>query len=129
MRITILALSAFALTAGVQASANSIEVRYDDLNLASVSGQKALERRIESAARDVCEVDAQRTGSRILPADVKKRLVDAIAATIKDPQVTPKLLELGFEVVLNTPEQFAAYQAAEYSRWQKLITSRNIKAD
>jgi len=64
-----------------------------------------------------------------LPADVKKRLVDAIAATIKDPQVTPKLLELGFEVVLNTPEQFAAYQAAEYSRWQKLITSRNIKAD
>jgi tripartite-type tricarboxylate transporter receptor subunit TctC len=64
-----------------------------------------------------------------LPADVKKRLVDAIAATIKDPQVTPKLLELGFEVVLNTPEQFAAYQSAEYSRWQKLITSRNIKAD
>ncbi len=64
-----------------------------------------------------------------LPADVKKRLVDAISATIKDPQVTPKLLELGFEVVLNTPEQFAAYQAAEYSRWQKLITSRNIKAD
>ncbi len=64
-----------------------------------------------------------------LPADVKKRLVDAISATIKDPQVAPKLLELGFEVVLNTPEQFAAYQAAEYSRWQKLITSRNIKAD
>ena len=64
-----------------------------------------------------------------LPADVKKRLVDAISATIKDPQITPKLLELGFEVVLNTPEQFAAFQAAEYSRWQKLITSRNIKAD
>lgn len=64
-----------------------------------------------------------------LPADVKKRLVDAISATIKDPQVAPKLLELGFEVVLNTPEQFAVYQAAEYSRWQKLITSRNIKAD
>lgn len=64
-----------------------------------------------------------------LPADVKQRLVDAIAATIKDPQVAPRLLELGFEVVLNTPEQFAAYQAAEYSRWQKLITSRNIKAD
>ena len=64
-----------------------------------------------------------------LLADVKQRLVDAIAATIKDPQVAPKLLELGFEVVLNTPEQFAAYQAAEYSRWQKLITSRNIKAD
>ena len=64
-----------------------------------------------------------------LPADVKKRIHDAIVASINDPAVTPKLLELGFEVVLNTPEQFAVYQAAEYSRWQKLITSRNIKAD
>jgi tripartite-type tricarboxylate transporter receptor subunit TctC len=64
-----------------------------------------------------------------LPADIKKRLYDAIVATIKDPTVMPKLLELGFEVVLNTPEQFAAYQASEYTRWQKLITSRNIKAD
>ncbi len=29
----------------------------------------------------------------------------------------------------NTPEQFAAYQAAEFARWKKLITDRNIKAD
>lgn len=64
-----------------------------------------------------------------LPADVKKRIHDAIVATINDPSVTPKLLELGFEVVLNTPEQFTAFQASEYARWQKLITSRNIKAD
>jgi len=64
-----------------------------------------------------------------LPADVKKRIHDAIVATINDPAVTPKLLELGFEVVLNTPEQFAAFQASEFARWQKLITSRNIKAD
>jgi tripartite-type tricarboxylate transporter receptor subunit TctC len=66
---------------------------------------------------------------RGLPADVKKRIHDAIVASINDPSVTPKLLELGFEVVLNTPEQFAAFQASEYARWQKLITSRNIKAD
>jgi tripartite-type tricarboxylate transporter receptor subunit TctC len=66
---------------------------------------------------------------RGLPADIKKRLYDAIVASIKDPAVAPKLLELGFEIVLNTPEQFAAYQASEYTRWQKLISSRNIKAD
>lgn len=64
-----------------------------------------------------------------LPADVKKRLVDAIVASVRDPAIAPKLLELGFELVLNTPEQFASYQAAEYARWQKLISSRNIKAD
>lgn len=64
-----------------------------------------------------------------LPADVKKRVHEAVLASINDPAIKPKLLELGFEVVLNTPEQFAAFQASEYARWQKLITSRNIKAD
>jgi len=64
-----------------------------------------------------------------IPADVKKRLHDATLAVFKDPQVNGKLLELGFELVLNTPEQFAAFQAAEFARWQKLITARNIKAD
>jgi tripartite-type tricarboxylate transporter receptor subunit TctC len=64
-----------------------------------------------------------------LPADVKKRLFDAIVASIKDPAVAPKLQELGFELVLNTPEQFGAFQAQEFARWQKLISSRNIKAD
>jgi tripartite-type tricarboxylate transporter receptor subunit TctC len=64
-----------------------------------------------------------------LPADIKKRIHEAIVASIKDPAVAPKLLELGFELVLNTPEQFASFQAAEYVRWQKVISARNIKAD
>ena len=64
-----------------------------------------------------------------LPADVKKKLHEAIVAALKDPQIQPKLLDLGFEMVLNTPEQFAAFQAAEYARWAKLISSRGIKAD
>jgi tripartite-type tricarboxylate transporter receptor subunit TctC len=64
-----------------------------------------------------------------LPTDIKKRIHEAIVASIKDPAVAPKLLELGFELVLNTPEQFASFQAAEYVRWQKLISARNIKAD
>lgn len=66
---------------------------------------------------------------RGLPAEVKKQLHAAVVASLKDPQVQPKLQELGFEMVLNTPEQFAAFQAAEFARWQKLINSRNIKAD
>jgi tripartite-type tricarboxylate transporter receptor subunit TctC len=64
-----------------------------------------------------------------LPADVKKKLVDAMVASLNDPSVKPKLLELGFEIVANTPEQFAKYQASEYARWGALIKSRNIKAD
>jgi tripartite-type tricarboxylate transporter receptor subunit TctC len=66
---------------------------------------------------------------RGLPADVKRKLHAAIVASLNDPAVKPKLLELGFEIVANTPEQFASFQASEYARWAKLITSRNIKAD
>ena len=50
-------------------------------------------------------------------------------AGLNDPQIKPKLLELGFEIVGNTPEQFTAYQAAEFARWKKLIESRKISAD
>ena len=64
-----------------------------------------------------------------LPADVKSKVHAAIVSSLNDPQVKPKLLELGFEIVANSPEQFAAYQAAEFVRWKNLIQSRNIKAD
>ncbi len=68
-------------------------------------------------------------GPRGLPADVKAKIHAAIVATFNEPAIKTRLLDLGFEMVLNTPEQFAAFQAAEYAKWQKLITSRNIKAD
>jgi tripartite-type tricarboxylate transporter receptor subunit TctC len=64
-----------------------------------------------------------------LPADVKAKLQAAIAAVLNDPTVKPKLLEQGFEIVANTPEQFAKFQAFEYARWKSLIEARNIKAD
>ena len=64
-----------------------------------------------------------------LPADIKAKLHAAIVSALNDPQVKPKLLELGFEIVANTPEQFTAFQAAEFARWKKLIETRNIKAD
>jgi len=66
---------------------------------------------------------------RGLPADIKAKLHAAIVAGLNDPQVKTKLLELGFEIVASTPEQFTAYQAAEFARWKKLIQTRNIKAD
>jgi len=66
---------------------------------------------------------------RGLPADIKSKLHAAIVAGLNDPQVKAKLLDLGFEIVANTPEQFTAYQAAEFARWKKLIESRKIEAD
>jgi tripartite-type tricarboxylate transporter receptor subunit TctC len=64
-----------------------------------------------------------------IPADVKAKLHDAIVAALNDPSVKEKLLAQGFEIVGDTPEHFARYQAAEYARWKHLIETRNIRAD
>lgn len=64
-----------------------------------------------------------------LPADIKARLRTAVVEALNDPSVKPKLLELGFEVVGNTPDQFTAFQAAEFARWKKVIAQGNISID
>ena len=42
-----------------------ITVTHDDLDLGTAKGHKELDRRIEKAARQVCGLDRQRTGTRI----------------------------------------------------------------
>ncbi len=64
-----------------------------------------------------------------LPADIKAKLHDALVAGLNDPAIKPKLLELGFEIVGNTPEQFTAFQASEFTRWKKVIEVGKITAD
>ena len=64
-----------------------------------------------------------------IPADVKRKVHEVVLSTFKDPEINARLSELGFEFVLNTPEQFAAFQQREFARWKQLIESRNIKAD
>ena len=64
MRTALIALSALALATGAQAKDDTFSVRYDDLNLASVSGQKKFEARIERAVRDFCSADEVLTTTR-----------------------------------------------------------------
>ena len=64
-----------------------------------------------------------------LPADIKTKLHDALVAGLNDPAIKTKLLDLGFEIVGNTPEQFTAFQAAEFARWKKVIEVGKITAD
>lgn len=64
-----------------------------------------------------------------VPADIKTRLHGAIVAILNDPQVKPRLLDLGFEVVGNSQEQFTAFQATEFARWKKVIEEGKIKTE
>ena len=66
---------------------------------------------------------------RGLPAPIKAKLHSALVEALNDPQVKPKLLEVGFEIVANTPEQFSAFQASEFARWKKVIEAGKITAD
>jgi tripartite-type tricarboxylate transporter receptor subunit TctC len=64
-----------------------------------------------------------------VPAEIRARLHDAMVTALNDSEVKPKLRDLGFEIVGNTPEQFTAFQATEFARWKKVIEAGRITAD
>jgi tripartite-type tricarboxylate transporter receptor subunit TctC len=64
-----------------------------------------------------------------LPPAVLDKLQSAVVAALNDPAIKGKLTEQGFEVVANTPEQFAKFQGAEFARWKQVIDTRKITAD
>jgi tripartite-type tricarboxylate transporter receptor subunit TctC len=64
-----------------------------------------------------------------LPKDVKAKLHEAIVAALQEPELKHKLVEQGFEVVANTPEQFEKFQASEQARWKSVIETGKITAD
>lgn len=57
----------------------SVKVLLSDINLATPSGQKLLDQRIEYAARTVCRADVPATGSRILTKERRDCLAKARA--------------------------------------------------
>ena len=61
-----------------------------------------------------------------LPKDVTDRLVPALIAAIKDPGVTKKLNDIGFEVVGNTPAEFGKFLNEELARWKGVVESGGI---
>ena len=68
-------------------------------------------------------------GPKGMNAELKTKLHAAIKEALNDPAVKPKLLDVGFEIVASSPEEFTKFQTAEFARWKKLIEARNIKAD
>ena len=68
-------------------------------------------------------------GPKGLPAEVKAKLQADIKAALNEPAVKEKLLAQGFEIVANTPDEFAKFQASEFAKWKNLIEARKISAD
>mgnify|MGYP003586741376 CR=1 FL=1 len=64
-----------------------------------------------------------------LPADVKKALHGAMVSALKDPEISKKLTDPGFEVVASTPEEFTAFLQKEQALWKKVIEDGKITMD
>jgi tripartite-type tricarboxylate transporter receptor subunit TctC len=64
-----------------------------------------------------------------LPSDMRGKVHAAIVGALNDPQVKQQFVSVGFEVVANTPDQFAKFQQQEFARWKRVIETGKITAD
>jgi len=68
-----------------------------------------------------------------LPAGASRELVARINAdavrVLQLNDVRPRLMEMGADVVGSTPQQFAAFLAAESAKWARVIKDANIRAE
>jgi tripartite-type tricarboxylate transporter receptor subunit TctC len=64
-----------------------------------------------------------------LPPTVRTKANEAIVAALNDPAVKQQFTAIGFEVVGNTPAQFATFQKQEFDRWKKVIETGRITID
>ena len=69
---------------------------------------------------------AVRTGT---PKEIIQRLNSEIRAILAMPEVRARFTELGFDVVGDTPEEFAAFLRAENAKWKKIADITGTKLD
>jgi tripartite-type tricarboxylate transporter receptor subunit TctC len=69
----------------------------------------------------------------LVPAGTPKAIIDLLHSEIVKvmalPDVKERMAVLGFELVANMPEEFAARIKAEIPKWGKVIRDANIKAE
>lgn len=69
----------------------------------------------------------------LLPAGTAKAIVTKLHADIvkilAQPDVKERVAGLGFDIVANTPEQFAAQIKVEIAKWEKVIRAAGLKVD
>jgi tripartite-type tricarboxylate transporter receptor subunit TctC len=67
------------------------------------------------------------------PAGTPKPVVDRLNAEVlrvfRLPEVAERLKTLGLEAVLSSPEELAAYQASEITKWTKVVKESGARAE
>ncbi|GHC69161.1 lipoprotein [Pseudorhodoferax aquiterrae] len=64
-----------------------------------------------------------------LPADVREKAHAAFVEALNSPKVKDQFTSIGFEMVANTPAEFAAFQQKEYAKWKTVIETGKISIE
>ena len=63
------------------------------------------------------------------PAPIIARLHAEVAKATRQPEVTERMRELGYELVVSTPAELAAFQSRERAKWAEVVKRGNITAE
>src|ERR1700688_4757179 len=63
------------------------------------------------------------------PPEIVEKLNKEINAVLAEPEMRKRLVDLGGEPLISTPEAFGAMIAAETEKWGKVVTSAGLKID
>ncbi len=85
---------------------------------------------VESGLRDFVVYSWQAYGGPPgMAPDLLRAVHAAIVAALKQPETEQRLVAQGFDVVGNSPEEFAAFQEAEIARWRRVVQAGNIRPE
>jgi len=63
------------------------------------------------------------------PKSIVTRLHSEIVKIAKMPDVSKRVLDLGFDIIANSPEQFSAQVRTEVEKWGKVVKGAGIKVE
>jgi len=66
-------------------------------------------------------------GPKGVPAEVVRKMNEAVAEVVNDPAIRKRLVEEGAEIRLMSPQDFGAFMRAENGRWVKVIREAGIQ--
>jgi tripartite-type tricarboxylate transporter receptor subunit TctC len=66
-------------------------------------------------------------GPKGVPADVVKKINEAVSAVVNDPAISKRLLDEGAEIRLMSPQEFGSFMRAENARWVKVVKDAGIQ--
>ena len=64
-----------------------------------------------------------------MPKDMIAKLNNEINALMKEPDMTKRLVELGGDPLVETPEAFGQDIAAETAKWKKVVEFAGLKVE